>query len=74
MSMNVFTKKYGMKFATIRYFQTQATDLHLMTGRRIRPYVKSFDTMSARDIAHNVIGAAAVHTQEEMILFLTDKH
>lgn len=58
--------KYGMKYRTIRYFQNQAAMLVRLNGVYMRPDTTHLATLPAREIAHRIIGAAFVHTPDDI--------
>src|SRR5436190_3612272 len=68
-------KKYGVSYSTIRYFQTQARNLVHYNGIRVVGYLRqsgsALQRASARQIAHDAIGAAFVHTATELRNLLT---
>jgi hypothetical protein len=60
--------KYGVRFSTIRYFQSRADDARLMYGVRLvgclsDPVMGSYNP---RMIGHDAIAAAYVRTPDQM--------
>ena len=68
-------KRYGMRYSTIRYFQSEAKWLHVHYGTYYadKPLRDVIDELPARTIAHDVIGLAFVASPDYLKKILLDK-
>lgn len=67
--------RYGMKWSTINYWQSQGRDLYRYNGIvrgawAFSPFTLTHQTMNAVDLAHCAISAAYVLRTEDMIKLL----